>query len=47
MQGEDIMEHTNGKSHVFTFSKQEEDVLEHTSSVVCVYFSQFVDHCVT
>jgi hypothetical protein len=25
------MEHTGGKSHVFTFSRREEDVLEHTT----------------
>ena len=32
MQGEDVIEHTNGMCHVFTFSMQEEDILEHTNS---------------
>ena len=32
MQGEDIIENTNGKCHVFTFSMQEEDILEHTNA---------------
>ena len=32
------------------FSMQEEDIIEHTivmASVICVQFSQLVDHCVT
>ena len=32
MQGQDIMiEHINGKCHVFTFSMQEEDILKRTN----------------
>ena len=31
IQGEDIIEHTNGKCHVLHFSMQEENVLEHTN----------------
>ena len=30
------------------FGIEEEDILEHTNAnVVCVHFSQLVDHCVT
>ena len=32
MQVEDIIEHGNGKCHVYTFSMQEEDILNHTNA---------------
>ena len=40
MQGEDIIEHTNGKFHVFMFEHEEEEFREHRlmSSVMCVDF---------
>ena len=48
MQGEDIVEHTiNQQVSCLRFSVQEEVILKHTMSrVICVYFSQLVDHCV-
>ena len=32
MQGEDIMEHTNGKCHMFTFQNARGDIIEHTNA---------------
>ena len=50
MQEKDIIEYTNRKSRVFTSQNAiQEDTLEHTNAMclVCVHFSQLVDHCVT
>jgi hypothetical protein len=44
IQGEGIIEDGN----VFTFSMQEEDILEHTNAnCYLLLFSQIVGHCVT
>jgi hypothetical protein len=49
MRGEDIFENTNGKCHVFTFlvCKRKIFLSIVMASVICVHFSQVVDHCVT
>ena len=50
MQGADVNEHTNHKCHVFTFlnlCKRKVFLSIRMPSVICVHFSQFVDHCVT
>ena len=49
MQGEDIVEQTNGKCHVFTFKYAREKYFLNIlmPSVICVHFSQLIDHCVT
>ena len=45
----DVVEHTNGKCHVFTFQYTRGRCFGHTGaqSIICVHFSQLVDHCVT
>jgi hypothetical protein len=48
MQGKYTFEHTHDNSHLFTISMQEEDTLDQTMpNVICVHFSQLLDHCVT
>ena len=49
MQGEDILENANGKCHVFTFLVRKRKIFLSIvmASVICVHFSQLVDHCVT
>ena len=48
MKREDIIEHTNGKCHVFAFlvCKRKIFLSILMSGVICVHFSQLVDHCV-
>ena len=49
IQGEDIIEHANGKCCVYTVSLCEKVIFFSIlmPSVVCVYFNHLVDHCVT
>ena len=47
IQGEDIFEFTNGKRHAFAILICKGKIFELTNaSVICVHFSQVVDHCV-
>ena len=46
MQGEDVIEHTNGKCHVFTFQYARVFLNILMPSVSCVHFSQLIDHYV-
>ena len=41
-----VFEHLNGKCHVFTCKKKVFFSIQ-MISVICVHFSQLVDHCVT
>ena len=49
MQGEDIIEHTNGKCHVFYTLVCKRNVFSSIlmPSVLSVQFNQLADHCVT
>jgi hypothetical protein len=38
MQGEDILAHTNGKCHVFIFSTQLENIIEHNTENYYVFY---------
>ena len=47
MQGKDAFEHTHDTSHLFIISMQEEDTLDQRMpNVICIHFSQLLDHCV-
>ena len=47
MQGEDIIEHVNGKCHVVYISICERKIVLSVLvlNVICSHFSQLVDHC--
>jgi hypothetical protein len=47
MQREDIFEHTNDKCHVFHIlvCKRKTCLSTVMANVICVHFSQLIDHC--
>jgi hypothetical protein len=47
MQGEDSIEHTSGKRHLYTFlvCKRKIFLSILMPNVICVHFGQLIDHC--